>query len=182
LEASIEAKRNKFAIPVKMGILIAVIKVIFSTIQYKWFLENWAASMAIVSVSFLLGMGLLIYTIQLQKKAFGGIISIKEAFQAAFIAILIIVSVNFVFDQLYMRVIDTTMIDRIYAGRADGLKNTPNAATKIEELKKDLALEKKETLNIGGLFLLLMKQVIQYSFLGFIFALVISRNSSVTTQ
>ncbi len=172
-------KGNKFSIPVVMGIIIAIVKIILSAIQYKYFLESYRASMVLFISSFLIGAILLFVTGRMQKKKFGNTITIKEAFQAVFIAILIVVVSNFIFDQVYMK-LDPGMSERIYHGKVALAKTTPNSAQKIKELTEEYQEELKQPVSIGNMLAGLLNSIIKYSILGIIFALALGRNKPTT--
>jgi len=178
-ELAVKNTKGNLSIPIIMGIIIAVIKMVLSAIQYKYFLESYRASMVLFISSFLIGAILLFVTGRMQKKKFGNTITIKEAFQAIFIAILIVVVSNFIFDQVYMK-LDPGMSERIYHGKIALAKQTPNSAQKIKELTEEYQEELKQPVSIGNMLAGLLNSIIKYSILGIIFALALGRNKPTT--
>ncbi len=113
MEQTAQPNFNKFAIPVRMGFIITLLKVIINTIGYQFFTGKWGMSMLFMFVSLTIIFVLLVQTGKMQRKAMGGSIDIKQAFQAIFVAALIVCVISSIYDVIYIYYIDPDMMDKI---------------------------------------------------------------------
>ncbi|HRO41201.1 MAG TPA: DUF4199 domain-containing protein [Flavipsychrobacter sp.] len=170
---------NKWSLPVKMGLLIALIKIIFSTVAYQFFLESWGMTMLFTFLSFTLGAVLLGVTGVQQRKALGGYMDIKQAFQAIFIAALIVVVLNFTYDFIYMRFIDASMVDKIRESSISAAENWGAPQEKLDEMAEEFDKQNEDKLNFGKQLLSIATQIVWYGIVSFICAAIVKKNKPV---
>lgn len=168
---------NRLVVPLSMGLAIAAIKIILSSIQY-YYLEDYRVSTILFLVSLSVGIALLPVAGVWQKRRLGSTAALKDVFRAIFITILIAVTTSFVYDQVRLSM-DPTIADRIYKGQIEYVKKLPHAAERLGELKKNYETDKTQKIAVFNLTTQLLSYIVWYSILGFIFALVISKNKAL---
>ncbi len=167
---------NKYDIPVRMGILIAVIKIVFSTVSYQFFLGSWGITMLISFVSFILGVILLCITGIQQRKAIGGFIDIKQAFQAIFIAALIVVLANFSYDFIYTKYVDPDMMDKIKESSIMAAERWGAPQEKLDDMSEEFEKQSMEKMSFGKQLLSLGTMIVWYGIVSFICAAIVKKN------
>jgi uncharacterized membrane protein (DUF106 family) len=172
-------KFSPFAIPLKMGVLIALVKIILSTIQYQFFAEQMTTNLVVSFLSFVLGVILLYVTGSKQRKAMGGFIEIKQAFQAMFVAILIFVIVGFLYDLLYQHVIDPTLTERIKTSTISFAEKMGAPQEKLDEMAEQFDEQQRKSTDIGTLSLSLFSMIVWYSIIGFIMAAILKKRKPI---
>lgn len=174
-----QGKANKYILPLLMGFALAAVKIVCSTIQFKYYLEDFKASYIIFFVSLASGIAIILLTGILQKNRTAGA-TMKEIFQAMFLTILVGITLSYGFEQAWMYS-DVTITDRIFSGKMNYLKTYPNSATKIEELRKEYLQNRNAKPTFGNLTTGLLVDIVRYSILGFIFALILNRKKTGAT-
>src|SRR5690606_7516013 len=103
---------NRFELPVKWGLIIGIISILLFTIYAMFLLELMGITGSIVLgiVTFLIMMVMLGVMATQRRKDLGGYITLREAFQPIFIAILIIVVLSSIYNVLYTSVIDPEFV------------------------------------------------------------------------
>jgi len=184
MEHSLEQNANfkRFDIPLKFGLLIAILKIILSTVLYQMFLSNWTMSVVIMFISFALSITLLVVAGIQQRKAMGGYINIKEAFQVMFVAILIFVTLNFLYDIIYMKFIDTSMLEKSRESALNTAERWGAPEDSIEQINKQFDQQEKDAGNIGKQIIGLLTQFVWYGIAGFICAAAISKKRPAEAQ
>lgn len=176
MENTNDATFNKNTIPIRWGILIALVGVIITT-SYGMFLMDsmgMMGSIIIAIISYVTVLVLLGIMAGQQRKAMGGYITFKQAFQAIFIAILIIVAVSTIYSVVYSKWIDPTFNDRVK-------EMTLNFSYKIggEEAERRAAeqLENQgDPHSISGILMSFGSTIVLYSIFGFLIAAIVKRN------
>lgn len=171
---------GRFAVPVKLGLIAGLLKIIISTIQYQFFSENLMVTGVIVFLSFTVGVIFLFMTGVQQRKTMGGFIEIKQAFQAIFVAILIIVTLNYLYDLIYQLFIDPGLADRIQAASMSMAENLGTPEESLDEMR--VAFEEKDISKLGFADHLLayFTQIVWYSIIGFICAAIVKKKRPLT--
>lgn len=167
---------RRFDIPIKMGLLIALMKIILSTVQYQFFLTSWGMTMAITVLSFILGALLLGVTGNMQRKAMGGYITIKEAFQCIFVAILIIVVLNSLYDFIYIKYIDPDMILKIKESSMGFAEKMGAPQESLDKMEKQFDEQSAEKTDLNKQFVGFLSQIVMYSIVGIIIAAIVKKN------
>lgn len=167
---------NKWAIPVRMGLLIAVIKVVLSTISFQFFLGSWGMTMLFTVLSFAVGVVLLCVCGTQQRKALGGYMDIKQAFQAIFVAAVIMVAINFVYDIIYMQFIDPGMIDKIRESSLAAAEQWGAPQEKLDEIAEQFDKQNAEKMSFGKQLLSLATSIVWYGIVSFICAAIVKKN------
>lgn len=167
---------KRFAIPVKMGLLIAIIKIVLSTVQYQFFLGSWGMNMLVMIISLAVGFILLGVTGTMQRKAMGGYINIKDAFQCIFVSILIFVTLNFIYDYVYMQYIDPNMMEKIKESSMGFAEKMGAPQETLDGMEKQFDEQSADKMSIGKQFVGFLSQIVMYSIAGLIIAAIVKKN------
>jgi disulfide bond formation protein DsbB len=170
-----EDKFKRFSLPLKMGLLIALVKIIISTVSYQFFLGSWGMTMFLSFLSFAAGVVLLCVTGIQQRKARGGFINIREAFQSIFVAVLVLATLTFLYDIIYMTYIDPGMVDRIKESSIAFAEKMGAGQEKLDEMAESFETQSLDKMSIGKQFLSFLSTVVWYSIIGFICAAIIKK-------
>gem|GEM_PF-3462593 len=179
METTTQGKSNKYTIPLTMGFAMAAVKITCSTIQFKYFLEDFKASYIIFFVSLASGIAIILLSGIMQRNKIADA-TMKEIFQSMFLTILIGVTLSYGFEQVWMYT-DVSITDKIFAGKMNYLKTYPNSEAKIEELRKEYLQNRTAKPTFGNLTTGLLIDIVRYSILGFIFALILNRKKTGAT-
>jgi len=161
-----------------MGLVLAAVKIICSTIQFNYLLEDFRASYIIFFISLGLGFIIIAWSGFLQKKSLGEDAILKHVFRGIFLTILIGIFLAYTFEQVWMYA-DSSIAERIHTGQISYLKSYPNSAAQLEKIEKQYTVAKNAPFSFVNFFTGLMVDIVRYSILGFIFALAISRKKQV---
>lgn len=167
---------NKFAIPLKWAVIISIVSIFITTIYGMFLMQSMGVmGMGIFGVLTFIIMMLLVTAMAFQqRKAMGGFITFKEAFQAIFVTILIITAVSTVYTFIYTNYIDTEYFDKT---REMSLKMATafggDEAREMAEAEVDKQIEKQK--GISGVFMGMLTSIILYSLFGFIIAAIVKR-------
>lgn len=173
-------QRHPYGMALKTGLLIAVVKILLSTVQYQFFAENMGATYAISLLSFIIGL-ILLYSLGLrQRKAMGGYIELKQVFQALFVSILIFVTLNFLYDLLYTQVIDPTLTDRIQESSMNFAEKMGAPQETLDKMAEEFEKQQTKSLEFGTISLSFFSLIVWYSIIGFIFAAIIKKRKPLT--
>lgn len=171
---------KRFDVPIKMGLLIGVIGVILNTANYLFLLPvNYIAFLVFTFVVYIACIVLYGVTGAQQRKAVGGYIDIKGAFQAIFIAILISTLIISIWGFIYAKYIDPQLTDKIKAGTLGMMErfNAPQAS--LDDASAKFDAEIKSSQSIGNVLYAYAKGLILQSIFGFICAAIVRRNPPV---
>lgn len=175
---TIQEGKKHLQIPVMMGFVLAAVKIICSTIQFNYLLEDFKGSYIIFFISLGLGIILIASSGIMQKKRLGEDAILKHVFKGIFLTILIGIFLSYTFEQVWMYA-DSSIAERIHTGQISYLKSYPNSAAQLEKIEKQYVASKNAPFSFVNFFTGLMVDIVRYSILGFIFALAISRKKQV---
>lgn len=167
---------NKFAIPVRMGLIITLIKVIINTIGYQFFAGKWGMSMMFMLISLAIMFVLLVQTGKMQRKALGGYIDIKQAFQAIFVAALIVCVITSIYDVIYIQYINPDMMDKIKESSIATAEKWGAPQETLDQMEKQFDEQSAGKLNIGKQFMSLLGNIVIYGIFSFICAAIAKKN------
>lgn len=167
---------NKWDIPVKMGVLIGLLSILLSVINYMFLLpKNYIAFMVMSGVMFLAMIILYWFTGARQRKAMGGFITLKEAFSTIFVAILISSIISTIWGILYAKIIDPHVADKVKAGTLEFMQNMHAPQDKLDETAANLDKQFGESMKPSILLYSYAKGLVMLSIFGFICAFIVKR-------
>ncbi len=167
---------NKNAIPVRMGIITALVSIVTLTCVNLFLVHNLFAYGTGIVIALIINILLLGYTGKQQRKAMGGYITIKEAFSAIFIAILILVGVGTVYSYIYLHFIDPDFAIKMketslaFAERMGANQSALDEAAK----KSDESIQKSTS--ISTQMISVAWGIVMYSIFGFICAAIVKKD------
>lgn len=171
---------NRWDIPVKFGLLIGLVGIILSTINYMFVMPaSYIAFLVFSGVFFLVGIFLYFYTGVRQRQAMGGYITLKEAFSAIFIAILISTVITTIWGLVYARVIDPELSSKIKDSTLAFMERMHAPAEKLDETAKQIDEQIGDSLKPGILLYSYAKSLVVTSIFGFICAAIVKREPKV---
>lgn len=165
-----------YDIPVKFGLVAGIVKIIISTIQYQFFLTSWGMSMLFTFLSFAIGVTFLCVAGIRQRKAMGGYMDIKQAFQAVFVAAMIMVVISYAYDFIYMRFIDPSMMDTIKESSMAAAERWGAPEERLDAMAKQFDEQNADKMKIGKQLLGFGIYVVAYGFVSFICAAIVKKN------
>lgn len=167
---------NKWDIPVKMGLLIGLLSIVLSVINYMFLLpKSYIAFMVLTAVTFIAMIILYGVTGARQRKAMGGFITLKEAFSAIFVAILISSIISTVWGIIYAKMIDPNVVDKVKVGTLEFMQNMHAPQEKMDETAATLDKQFAESMKPGILLYSYAKSLVVLSIFGFIAAFIVRR-------
>lgn len=168
---------NKFSIPLTWGIVTGIASILLFTVYSMFLMESMGFMGASVFgiLSFVVVMLILLLMATQQRKAMGGYITFKEAFQAIFIAILIVVAMSTIYSYIYTNWIDPEYFERTkeMSIRMAGSFGGDEVAEKAAE-QAEAQIDKQNS--FSGRALGFAISVVLYSLFGFIIAAIVKRN------
>lgn len=166
---------NSKAIPVRWGLILGLLSCVFTTIEFKVFSDKYIVFM--LSWLVVVAVGITIYCVAAvqQRRAMGGYITFKEAFQAIFIVIVIYTIINSVYGFLYFNYIDPTAMDRMMQSTVDFMERVNAPQESIDDAIAGFEKSAKDVKGIGGAAMGLCKAIIINSIIGFICAAIIKK-------
>lgn len=177
MEDSTGQEFNKFSIPLTWGVITGIASIFIFTI-YSMFLMSSLGFMGttIIGVfSFIVVMIMLLIMSMQQRKAMGGFITFKEAFQGVFVAILIVVGISTLYTAIYTNWIDPQYFDKVKEMSMNMMSGFGGEdAMDVAAEQMDKQFEKQRSL--GGQLLSFAGSVVLYSLFGFIIAAIVKRN------
>lgn len=167
---------NKFAIPLRMGIVTALVLIILSTIQNQFFLGSFMGTMGFMAISFIIGVGMVAYAGVEQRKALGGYMDIKQAFQAVFVASLIICVATGVYGIIYAKFIDPAMFDKVQESAMAAAEKWGAPQESLDKMTIEFEEQRKGMDDIGKILFGLAKSIVIYGIVSFIIAAIVKKN------
>lgn len=175
------APENKFAIPVRYGLMVGFISMFLTTITFLYILKwNFWAFSAFGFFMFVIPVLFYFITTRRQRLAYGGVILLKDAFQAAFIVIVISQLISTVYGLIYTRYIDPECFVRMkeqMLAAFEKMGSMPQQSIDEQMDRMDKTIE--DSTKTSVLLFSLAKSIVLHSIFGFIAALVSSRKKPI---
>lgn len=164
-------------IPVTMGIITGIVGVVLSVVAFMFLLPK-------SYVLFLVGTGLMwvapivLYVVAgiRQRKAMGGYITLKQAFQAIFIVILISSIITTIWGVVYAKYIDPEIGVKMKESTLAFMQRMKVPEAKMDETAKSMDKQLADGLKPGKLLYAFAQGVVIHSIIGLIIAAIIKRN------
>ena len=167
---------NRWDIPVKMGLVIGLVSIIISVANYTFVMDkSYIAFLVVTGLTFLVTIFLYGLTGARQRKAMGGFISLKDAFSAIFVAILISTLISSVWGIIYAKWIDPNVTEKVKESTLAFMEGMKVPQEKLDSTAADLDKQLSESLKPGILIYNYAKSLVIMSIFGFICALIVKR-------
>ena len=172
---------NKFAIPIRYGLMVGFISMFLTTITFLYILKlHFLAFTAAGFLMFAIPVVFYFITAKQQQKAFGGYIALKDAFQAVFIVILISLTISTIYGLIYVKYIDPSCMDRVKESIVAFFESSKNVTQEtIDAQIEKMDAQALDSTAPGKLLYSFAQSIIINSIFGFIAALIVSRKKPV---
>jgi len=173
-------KINNIQAGLQFGLIIGLIYCTSLFIRYNQ-ISSGPIIIGLIALGFYITiLGILIYSGIIRKKELGGYISLKEAFQTMFVAVLIGELIYTLFNIIYLKYIDPNYFDKFYSSMETFLgKTIPNETQReeaLEKVKQQLELQKEKGFTIKGTILGYLISVATTGVFAFICSIIIRKN------
>lgn len=166
---------KRFDIPIKWGLVIGIVSCLLFTVINMFFLGNMMTYFVLIALSFIINIILLGVLGAQQRKAMGGYIEMKDAFQAIFVAILIIVTITYIYSFIYMKYIDPDYAVKMKEATLRFTEKMGAPQSKIDEASQKFDEQMKNRNSPAKLAISYVWNIVLYSFFGLICALIVRR-------
>lgn len=170
-----EQKIKLSDIPLKWGIITGVIGCILITLNFTVIIKNYMAFLAFSFIIFVVTVILYGVAGAKQRKALGGYITLKQAFQAIFFVILISTIISTIYGIIYTKYIDPDVYVKVKEGTLAFMEKMKTPQDKIDKALEDFDKQKADGMKPANLLLSFAKSLVLYSIFGFICALIVKR-------
>lgn len=165
---------NRFAIPVRWGIIWGILSCIITTVQHMFFMDPYALYLGIYGLVFVLALAMYCIAGIQQRKAMGGYIDFKSAFQAIFVVIIISSLISTVYTFIYFKWIDADALNRLQEQTLNSMEKWGAPEASIEDAAAEFE-KSKDGQGVGDYILNFAKGLIFSSILGFICAAIVKK-------
>ena len=167
---------NRWDIPVKMGLLIGIASVLLSTISYMFIMPaSYVGFLVTTGIITLASIVMYWYTGVRQRKAMGGYITLKEAFTAIFITILISTIITTAWGVVYAKVIDPHLTEKIKESTLAMMESMKAPQARLDQTADDIDKQIGDSTRPAMLLYSYAKSLIIMSIFGFICAAIVRR-------
>lgn len=167
-------KFNSRAIPLRWGLIIGIISVFTFTIYSMFLMQNMGMMGGTIFgvFSFLLMMILLGVMGTQQRKAMGGYITLREAFSAIFLSILIVVLISQAYSFIYTNWIDPEYYEKM---KEMSMQFTYKLGGEEAVEKAEESYMQQNPRSFKTIFMGIAGSLVMYSLFGFIVAAIVKR-------
>lgn len=167
---------NRFSIPVKWGILIGIASCILSTVNFMYVINS--NYIVFLILSFLIPALTVVFCAVAggqQRKAIGGYIDLKQAFQAIFVALLIASLISATYGVVYAKFIDPNVTERVREATIDFMTRMKAPQDKIDDAARKFDSGLADSMKPSVLIFSFAKSLVLSSIFGFICALIVRK-------
>jgi hypothetical protein len=171
-----EQPENRFAIPVRYGLITGFVSMFLTTVSFLYVLKMSFIAFGIAGFLMFL-VPVILYGVAgaRQRKAMGGYISIKDAFQAIFVVILISQLISAVYGLIYVKYIDPECMERMKESALAFFEKMKMPQASIDEQMKGIEEQVDGSLAPAKLLYSFAKSIVIHSIFGLICALIVKK-------
>ena len=171
---------KKFDIPLKMGIILATILCLGTVVSYMFVLKySFLGFFGFNIFLFIVGIVFYVVTGKRQRKGMGGYISIRSAFQAIFVVILISTVISAVWGIVYAKWIDPESVVRMKESTMRFMESLKLPQEQLDKSAADMDKRLEGSFSIGKVLMGIAGSLIFNSIVGFICAAVLKREPPI---
>lgn len=170
------AEFKRFDIPLKWGLILGLLSCALFTIQNLYLVSNLMVYFASLALSFIITMALLCMVGVKQRRAMGGYITLKDAFQAIFVAILVILVITTAYSYIYLHFIDPDFPVRMKEATLNFTERMGGSQANLDEASRKFDEQMAKRNQIGTQIFSFFWSIVIYGFFGFICALIVKKN------
>lgn len=176
-QAEPQTDGGKYTIAIRYGLMVGFISMFLTTVTFLYILKlHFFAFSAAGVMMFIIPVIFYGIAATRQKKAMGGFISIKEAFQTIFIVILISQVISTIYGLIYVKYIDPGCMERMKESMLsffESMKSMPQESIDEQMAKMDERIN--ESTSVSKLLFSFAQSIIIHSIFGFIAALIVKK-------
>jgi hypothetical protein len=166
---------NRFSIPIKWGVIWGILSCVLMTVEFMFFSDSYIVLTAGWLMTFLLGVVFYLITGFQQRKAMGGYITLKDAFQPIFIVILISSALSSIYGFFYFKYIDPDAMERMGATVISFMEKVDAPQESIDSAVEGFEKGAEDAKSVGAMALNFLKGIIISSIIGFICAAIVKK-------
>lgn len=172
-------KRND--IPVKWGIIIALVSIVVSTVLNMFVLKPDGMSGYYIglALAFVIVIVMFVISAKQQRKAMGGFITLKESFRGMFISILIFTVITVAYQQIYINFIDPDFMLRMREATLNVTEKMGAPQEQLDKVAEDFDKQIKNSKSFSKQLLSVLWSIVLYSIVAFIIAAIVKKNKPV---
>jgi Protein of unknown function (DUF4199) len=166
---------NKWQIPVRWGLAISLINIILAMCVNLFLVNNMVPYFIMIFVVFVVSIVLLGIAAGQQRKAMGGYINIREAFQAVFVAILFITVTYTLYSYVYPHFIDKDFPAKLKASTLAWAEKMGAPQDKLDEASARADEQMKKSQSFFTYLQGILTSIVFYSIFGLICSAIVAR-------
>lgn len=170
-----QPKETSTSIPVKWGVISAIVMVFLMTCLYLFMTDNFIVFGVTSVIVMLVPIIFFSLAASQQKKMLGGYIEFKNAFRAVFIAIVLTVVIYNVYDLIYTNFIDPDYADRLKVSMSNFIDKADIPDDQADQMLSDFEEKMDEKNTAKSRLVGPLTQIIIYSIFGFIIAAIVKK-------
>jgi hypothetical protein len=171
----------KHAIAIRYGLMVGFVTMFLTTVNFLYILK-WNYIGFLVTVFLMFAITIILYGVAAtrQRKALGGYISMKDAFQVVFIVILISLTISTIYGLIYNKYIDPEFLNRMKESMINFFEKIKAPQDKIDEAMKKLDESTAGSTKFSKILYSFAQSIIIQSIFGFIVALIVKKDRPAT--
>lgn len=175
---------SKYAIAIRYGLMVGFISMFLTTVSFLYMLKlHFLAFSASGVMMFVVPIIFYWIAASRQRKALGGFITMKEAFQVIFIVILISLAISTVYGLIYTKYIDPDCMVRMKEAMLDFFESMGSMPQdSIDEQMKRMDETIETSAKPSKLLYSFAQSIIIHSIFGFIVALIVKKERQAIPQ
>lgn len=183
LTGTIATKSNNLKNGLMFGLIIGLVYCVSIFLRYN-FLSMGPIMMGVIAfVFYCVVIGLLVFCGVKRRKELGGFISLKNAFQTIFVAVLISELIYLIFNFIYLTYIEPDYADKFMRSMERFIENTGMSDTKKDEtldsMRTQMEIQQEKGQTLKGAAMSYLIWVCVTGVIGFIVALIIRKRKPV---
>ncbi|MES2479140.1 MAG: DUF4199 domain-containing protein [Bacteroidota bacterium] len=175
---------SKYAIAIRYGLMVGFISMFLTTVSFLYMLKlHFLAFTASGAMMFIIPVIFYWIAASRQRKALGGFITMKDAFQVVFIVILISLAISTVYGLIYTKYIDPDCMVRMKEAMLEFFENMGSMPQEsIDEQMKRVDETIESSAKASKLLYSFAQSIIIHSIFGFIVALIVKKERQAIPQ
>lgn len=176
MESSQPAKSH-VEMALKMGLMLALVEILLSMVQYKFFMGTLSLTFVMTGISIVASLIVMIFVAVLARRAQGGYITLRQVFKPIFITILLGASLAYLFNLLYIHYLDPSVYDQMKQAAINFAADMGADGTALDEIATQFDREQAKAMTAGRIILGLFQTIILHSIGGIIIAAIFKKNA-----
>lgn len=183
LTGTIDKKTNNVKNGLMFGLIVGLVYCVSIFLRYNM-VSSGPIMIGVIAFVFYLGViGLLVFCGIKRRRELGGFISLKDAFQTIFVAVLIGELIYLIFNFIYLKYIDPTYAEKFMRVMETWIENSGLSDAKkdetLEKMREQMQIQADKGLTLKGAGVSYLIWVCVTGVIGFIVSLIIKKRKPV---